>query len=146
MEDDKNMKTLSKAERSVGKRGGGGGGGEAKGRGGSRNGRKRAKTIDQQPEGDEELETVPTVEEAEADEEIKVTATVAAGSEDATDTKDISETNEGTDQAKKKPNSGRKKKITVKTPKRELSCNDHPTAVFKTISDLRWLPLSFLCI
>jgi len=145
MEDVKSMKTESKAERNVGKRGGGGGGAEAKGRGGNRNGRKRAKTIDQQPEGDEEPETVPAEEEAEGDEEVKVTTTIAAGSEDVTDTKDISETKEGTDQAKKKLNSGRKK-ITAKTPKRELSCIDHPTAVFQDISDLRWLPppLSFL--
>lgn len=144
MENDKN-KTVSMAERNVGKRGGGGGGGEAKGRGGNRNGRKRAKTIDQQqPEGDEEPETVPAaVEEAEGDEEVKVTTTIAAGSEDVTDTKDISETKEGTDQAKKKLNSGRKK-ITAKTAKRELSCVDHPTAVFQDISDLRLAPpLSF---
>jgi len=139
MEDDKNTKTVSKAERNVGKRGGSGGGGEAKGRGGSRNGRKRAKTIDQQPEDDEEPETVPAVEEAKDGEEVKATTTVAAESEDVTDTKDISDTKEGADQAKKKPNSARKK-----IAKRELSCIEHPTAVFKDISDLRWLPLSFL--
>ncbi|CAZ81951.1 unnamed protein product [Tuber melanosporum] len=132
MEDDQNTKTVSKkAERSVGKRGGGG---EAKGRS-RRNGRKRAKTIDQQPKNDEEMETVLAVEEGEGGGEKSTTATVATESKDVTDTKDVSETKEGTDQAKKL-SSGRKK-TTMKAAKRELSCNDHPTVVFKSNSDLR---------
>ncbi|KAG0638346.1 hypothetical protein HOY80DRAFT_1016453 [Tuber brumale] len=142
MEDDQNTKTVSKkAERSVGKRGSGGGGGEAKGRGSKRNGRKRAKTIDQQPKNDEEMETALTVEEAEGGGEKGTTTTVAAESEDVTDTKDVSETKdvletkEGTDQAKKL--NGGPKETTMKTAKRELSCIDNPTVVSKSNSGLR---------
>ncbi|RPA99608.1 hypothetical protein L873DRAFT_896306 [Choiromyces venosus 120613-1] len=142
MEDDKSAKTMSKkVERSVGKRGGGGA--EASGRGGRRNGRKRAKTIDQQPKDDEEMETVLEVEAVEDDQEKDATATVAAESknveeteetEDVMDTKDVAETKEETEPAKKKPSGGRKKKITAK---QDPSCNGHSTAKSKKNSDPR---------
>ncbi|CUS09214.1 unnamed protein product [Tuber aestivum] len=145
MEDDGKMSTVTaKAERSDGKRGGGG---EAKGRGGKSNGRKRARTIDQQSKGDQETETVPAVEAARDGEGKGATgtgtATLAAESKGVTDTADASETinvseaKEGTDQAKKKPSGGRKKKNTVNTAKRELACIEHPSATFKDSSALR---------